>query len=103
MLRQTLASGEDREEQGYFAFIQVISIILALYLLSVSVANYYFSLESHPISKLFVVVMMLFFLSPTLVSLKLTLHAIKEDHVDVQNSLHLQMDPCRKPLLGKGE
>lgn len=99
----TPASGEDREEQGYFAFIQVISIILALYLLSISIANYLFSLESHPISKLFVVVMLLFLLSPTLVPMKLTLHAIKEDQVDVQNSLHLQMDPCREPLLGKGE
>jgi len=94
------ASGEDREEQGYFVFIQAISIILALYLLSISIANSLFSLESHPISKLFVVVMLLFLLSPTLIPLKLALHAIKEDRVDVQNTLHSQMDPCREPLLG---
>eukprot|EP00253_Pinus_taeda_P018556 PITA_18556 len=96
----TPVSGEDREEQGYFVFIQAISVILALYLLSISIANDLFSLESHPISKLFAVVMLLFLLSPTWIPLKLTLRAIKEDRVDLQNSLHLQMDPCSEPLLG---
>lgn len=96
----TPVSGEDREEQGNFVFIQAISIILALYLLSISIANDLFSLESHPISKLFIVVMLLFLLSPTLIPMKLALRAIKEDRVDVQNSLHSQMDPCREPLFG---
>lgn len=99
----TPASGDDTEEHGYFVFIQAISISLALYLLSISITNYFLSLERYPISKLFLVVMLLFLLSPTLIPLKLTLRALKEDSEYIRKFLGLQMDPCREPLLGKEE
>eukprot|EP01018_Ginkgo_biloba_P019543 Gb_35226 [translate_table: standard] len=97
----TPASGEDPKEHGYFNFIQAVSIILALYLLLTSIANYILSLDTCPISKLLVVGMLLLLLAPLVVPLKLALNALKEDRADVHKSLDSQISPSREPLLDK--
>lgn len=68
----TPSSRESSAENSHFAFIQVVSILLGIYLLSTTILGYVFSLN-RPMSYIILTIMIFFLMAPLMIPLKMTL------------------------------
>lgn len=68
----TPSSRESSAENSHFAFIQVVSILLGIYLLSTTILGYVFSLN-RPMSYIILTFMIVFLMAPLMIPLKMTL------------------------------
>lgn len=72
----TPASGEESSEHGHFLFTQVFSVVLAIYLLIITVVNQMISL-SHAVAYILIAIVVLLLLSPLAIPLKMTLFPVR--------------------------
>ncbi|XP_019107600.1 protein NUCLEAR FUSION DEFECTIVE 4 isoform X2 [Beta vulgaris subsp. vulgaris] len=82
----TPASGEDSSEHGHFLFTKGACILLAIYLLAVTIINDKFSLAK-PISYTFFGIMVLFLLAPFAIPIKMTFFPASKKPVNSSEKL----------------
>ncbi|CAB4272888.1 unnamed protein product [Prunus armeniaca] len=97
----TPASGEDSSEHVHFLFTITVSVLLAIYLLTVTVVNEIVTL-SDAVSCILVAIMVILLLSPLAIPLKMTLfparaRAESSDHLALREGNATQADPLLTP------
>lgn len=97
----TPASGEESSEHGHFLFTQVVSVVLAIYLLTITVVNQMIFL-SPAVSYILIAIMVILLLAPLAIPVKMTLFPSRaridsSDHLAPPESSATQTDPLLTP------
>lgn len=97
----TPASGEESSEHGHFLFTQVVSVVLAIYLLTITIVNQMIFL-SPAVSYILIAIMVILLLAPLAIPVKMTLFPARaridsSDHLAPPESSATQTDPLLTP------
>ncbi|XP_062008047.1 protein NUCLEAR FUSION DEFECTIVE 4 isoform X1 [Rosa rugosa] len=97
----TPASGEESSEHGHFLFTQVVSVVLAVYLLLITVVNQMISL-SQAVSYILIAIVVILLLSPLAIPVKMTLFPVRaridsSDQLAPPEGNATQTDPLLTP------
>ncbi|XP_040370631.1 protein NUCLEAR FUSION DEFECTIVE 4 isoform X2 [Rosa chinensis] len=96
----TPASGEESSEHGHFLFTQVVSVMLAVYLLIITVVNQMISL-SQTVSYILIAIVVILLLSPLAIPVKMTLFPVR-DRIDSSDQLAPPEDVETLLAIGEG-